>query len=350
MKCARMTARQPKGNTVNHMRRDEFVLQREGRWRRLESLLGRGVSWRGQSYNARELEELRELYTGAASDLVFAGAHFPEERVTLYLRELVRNAHTVVNRRRPISLKRIRWFLLSGFPEAYRTAGPYIATAFGISFAAALISAGLVITRPSTANALLFGQAEALRHVMQHHHLWMKSATQNHSVAANYIMLNNIQVAFLAFAGGMLIGLGTLFVLIMNGVNLGVVAVLVAQYGLSEQLWSFVVPHGVIELSVIFTAGGAGLMIGHGILRRVFKKREDALTSAARHAAYLILGCVPLLAIAGTIEGFFSPSDAPDLAKYVFGLVAGSLLYTYLLFPRHQRDTANRMLGETQTA
>jgi len=90
-----------------------------------------------------------------------------------------------------------------------------------------------------------------------------------------------------------------------NGINLGVIAAMAAQYGLSEQLWSFVVPHGVIELSVIFIAGGAGLMIGDSILRPGMLRRRDALARAAHRAAELILGCVPLLVIAGTIEGFF---------------------------------------------
>jgi uncharacterized membrane protein SpoIIM required for sporulation len=94
------------------------------------------------------------------------------------------------------------------------------------------------------------------------------------------------------------------------------------------------VPHGVIELSVIFMAGGAGLMVGDAIVRPGLRSRREALTIAARRGVRLVFGCVPLLVIAGAIEGFYSPSDAPDTAKIAVGAIAGILLYAYLLGSR----------------
>jgi len=130
------------------------------------------------------------------------------------------------------------------------------------------------------------------------------------------------------------LGLLTLWTMAANGINLGTVAGMAAHYGLSRQLWSFVVPHGVIELSVIFMAGGAGLMIGDAILRPGQLRRRDALITAARRGVHIVFGCVPLLVIAGTIEGFFSPSNAPDAAKFAVGTISGLLLYAYLLGSR----------------
>jgi uncharacterized membrane protein SpoIIM required for sporulation len=190
------------------------------------------------------------------------------------------------------------------------------------------------------ADILLPGQAQQLRDVMAHHHLWMQSATSNHSVAANFIMLNNIQVAIFAFAGGMLAGVLTLVVMVQNGINIGAVAALVAQYHLSEELWSFVFPHGVIELSVIFMAGGAGMMIGDAVLRPGLLRRRDAVMQAAHRALRLLLGGAALLVVAGTIEGFFSPSNAPDPLKYAVGISTGILLYSYLLGSRPREPRA----------
>jgi uncharacterized membrane protein SpoIIM required for sporulation len=128
-----------------------------------------------------------------------------------------------------------------------------------------------------------------------------------------------------------LAGLLTVYVLIFNGLLLGAIAGLCQAYGLGQALWSFVLPHGVTELSVIFVAGGSGLMLGHAILRPGLLRRSDALAAAARRAVRLLFGCMALLVVAGTIEGFVSPSDLPVWAKYGIGALSGLALYGYWL-------------------
>lgn len=320
------------------MQRDRFVTDRRDQWAELEELLKRA---RGglRRLSGDDVFRLGQLYLSATSDLAAARRDFPEDRVMLYLNGLVARAHPIVYRQRSTSLARIGRFLRYGFPQAYRDAGRYIGLAFAVFALSALVSALLVAYRPSMADVLLPGEAQSLRSVMEHHHLWMKSATENHSVAANFIMLNNIHVAVAAFALGVIFGVGALYVMLVNGINLGAVAMMVAQYKLSLPFWSFVLPHGVIELSVIFMAGGAGMMVGDSILRPGLMRRRDALVRAARHAIQLIFMAIPLLVVAGTIEGFFSPSDAPSWTKFAVGIVSGVLLYSYLLRsrPRVQR-------------
>lgn len=326
---------------------------RRQRWERLEALLKASGRSNPGRLSGEEILELGHLYRATTSDLAIARRDFPNDPITIYLNGLVGRAHPLVYRGRVMDLTRIGYFVRYGFPAAYRAAGPYVATAFALFLVSAVVSAVLVTLRPSMADVLLPGQAQSLRSVLEQHHLWMKSATENHSVAANFIMLNNIQVAFVAFAGGILLGLGTIYEMILNGINLGVVAAMVAQYGLSEGLWSFVVPHGVIELSVVFIAGGAGLMIADGFLRPGSLRRRDALSGSAHRSAELLLGCVPLLVVAGTIEGFFSPSDAPDALKYAVGAVEGAALYGYLLFSRphvrRTRYTFDDIMNERET-
>ena len=315
------------------MQPGQFVAGRRERWERLEALL-RSVGKDARRASGDELLDLGRLYRTVSSDLAIARRDFPRDRVVDYLNNLIARAHPVVYRRPPADLGATGRFFRYGFPAAYRSAGAYTAVAFALFAVAALISALLVAVRPSLADVLLPGTAQSLRAVMVHHHLWVKSATSNHSVAANFIMINNIQVAFLAFAGGLLLGLGTVYVMIQNGIMFGAVAAMVAQYRLSTPFWAFVVPHGVVELSVIFMAGGAGLMMGDAILRPGLLRRRDAVAHAGRRAIDLVFGAVPLLVIAGTIEAFFSPSDAPPPLKFVFAAVAGTVLYGYLLLSR----------------
>lgn len=314
------------------MQRDRFVAARRERWSQLEALLKRGR--RLHRLSGEEVLRLGRLYRSATSDLAIARRDLPDDRVTIYLNALLGRAHPLIYRESVMDAGRIWRFYRYGFPATFRSAWRYIVVAFGLFAIAAVVSALLVVARPPLADVLLPGEAQSLRAVLQHHHLWVQSATSNHSVAANFIMLNNIGVAFQAFAGGVLLGLWTLVVLVQNGLSFGTVTVLAGQYGLGSQLIAFVVPHGVIELSVIFMAGGAGLMLADAILRPGLLRRRDALVIVAHRSVRLLFGAVPLLIIAGTIEGFFSPSIAPMALKFGVGALTGILLYSYLLLSR----------------
>lgn len=330
--------------------REKFAADRRERWARLEGLVRLAEHGRIQQFSAAELYELGSLYRGATSDLAIARRDFPQDHLTTFLNNLVARAHPVVYRDRPQSIRQVRTFALYGFPAAVRTVMPYMLVAAGIFFLAALVSGIIVALDPTAADSLLPGQAQDLRSVMGHHHLWVQQATENHSVAANFIMLNNIKVAILAFAFGILAEVPTILLLAENGINLGAVGAMVQQYNLSAPFWAFVAPHGVIELSVIFMAGGAGMMIGDAVLRPGLRRRSDALTDSARVAAQVLAGCIPLLIIAGTIEGFFSPSDSPLWLKAVVATILFAALYTYLLgsrprsrdVPYHFEDVAPR--------
>lgn len=172
--------------------------------------------------------------------------------------------------------------------------------------------------------------------MIEEQQLWTEIPVSERPYASAFIMRNNIRVTFLAFAGGMLLGLFTLYILIANGVLIGGLTGLTVHYGVGFELWTFVISHGVIELSVIFMAGGAGLAVGWGIIRPGLLSRRDALAQAARHAIRLIMGAAPLLVLAGLIEGFISPNESiPPALKWAFGLLSGLLLYAYLfLFGR----------------
>jgi uncharacterized membrane protein SpoIIM required for sporulation len=313
------------------MRPDDFIARRRDAWQRLDDLLGRaGAGLAGLS--ADELRDLGRLYRQAAADLALARRDLPTHQVVPFLNALVARGHAAIYRESGAGgAARVRAFFAAGFPQAFRATWPATLAAFLMFFLPAV--AGFVATfqDPSLAAALLPGAESIVEEVQAGNEWWLRINEEGRAQASAEIMTNNIGVAFRAFAGGVLFGVYTLYVLVTNGLLLGIVAGAAQRFDFAANLWGFVAPHGVIELSVIFIAGGAGLQLGWALLRPGLLTRRAALVVAARRALLLILGCVPLLAIAGLIEAFISPSALPLTVKLAVAVGSGVALYAYLL-------------------
>ena len=160
---------------------------------------------------------------------------------------------------------------------------------------------------------------------------WWEDLNKANQVGSSQIFTNNIRVTFYAFAFGVLLGVGTLYVLAFNGAMVGAILALTYRAGFGNDLATFMVGHGVIELSCIFISGGAGLLIGTALLMPGDLSRGDALKSRGMEAVRLIIGCVPLLVVAGIIEGFISPQPINPIIKISIGALTGIALYSYLL-------------------
>ena len=313
------------------MNTDQFLESRQADWQALTELLDRS---RGgiNRLTPEQISAMGSLYRATTSDLALAQRDFPEQRVPLYLNQLVGRAHAVIYRGEPLAFKRMLRFATHGFPRVYRQSLPFIATAAALFIIPALIAALITGLRPESAQWLLPAGTQQLVSLIEDQELWVDIPVSERPYASTFIMTNNIQVAFLAFGGGMLAGLVTVWVMLFNGLLLGGITGLTIHYGVGFELWTFVIGHGVIELSVIIIAGGSGLMLGWSIIRPGLHRRRDALVSAAGRAVRLLIGCVPLLVIAGLIEGFISPSEIlPWPIKWMVGLISGILLYGYLL-------------------
>jgi uncharacterized membrane protein SpoIIM required for sporulation len=133
-------------------------------------------------------------------------------------------------------------------------------------------------------------------------------------------------------------GVGTLYVMGLNGALNGALLALVYRAGYGNDLVSFMIGHGVIELSCIFLAGGAGLLIGSAFLMPGDLSRADALKVRGLDAIRLIAGCVPVLVVAGIIEGFISPAPINPAIKFGIGALTGLALYSYLLLAGRKED------------
>jgi uncharacterized membrane protein SpoIIM required for sporulation len=117
----------------------------------------------------------------------------------------------------------------------------------------------------------------------------------------------------------------------MNGANIASVLALTYRAGFGNDLLTFMVGHGVIELSCIFIAGGAGLLIGSAMIMPGDMTRADALKTRGMEAVRLMMGVAVLLVVAGTIEGFISPAAIDPRIKFSIAALTGVTMYSYLL-------------------
>lgn len=181
-----------------------------------------------------------------------------------------------------------------------------------------------------------------IKKVRDEQQLWMGSIVGVEPLASSNITINNLTVSFGAIAGGITAGLYTVFLMVFNGLSIGAIATLVGQNNLAYPFWAFVFPHGSLELPAIFFAGGAGLLLARAILFPGKYRRADALKLYGSQAVQLVYAIVPMLIVAGTIEGFFSPSPlVPAPFKYLVGMGLFVLLVMYC-----GRRRVGKVLGE----
>jgi uncharacterized membrane protein SpoIIM required for sporulation len=294
----------------------------------LERLLARSEGNGLRSFDAEQIEALGRAYRLVISDLAIARRDFPDDQVTAWLNDLASRAHLRLYRAPPPSWRRFGQFFWTDFARRFRAARGHLLVAALLLFGPAVVAYTGALLDPTLRDALVPAQ---LRGVMASGRTWTDIQPGLRPGMATLIFTNNIQVAFLAFAGGVLVGLGTLYVLVSNGLALGGVLGAAQFYGVAPLVWSFISPHGYLELTCIVIAGAAGLMLGDALLRPGLLLRREALARAARRAVELVIGAAPVLIVAGLIEGFVSPSELPIEVKLAVGPMVGLVLYTLLL-------------------
>lgn len=325
------------------MKPNELLESRQEDWQKLSQLLDQCQNNVG-GLSPAGVRELSQLYRAATADLALAQRDFPNNRVTQYLNQLVARAHAQIYRGEPLALKRIKHFIVRSFPRTFRRTFPFTFVSFLLFMIPAIAIGWAAAINPTAATTLLpAAYVEQLQPYLEDESLWTEIPVEQRPGASTFIMTNNIRVAFMAFAGGVLAGIGSLYIMLFNGWVIGGILGFTISYGLGFELGTFMIGHGVIELTVIFMAGGAGLQIGWAIVRPGFLRRRDALAKASRRAVRLIVGAVPLLVIAGIIEGFISPNELlPWPVKWGFGVFTGIVLFTYLGFSgRDNPNTTN---------
>ena len=309
---------------------NRWITLRQDNWGRLGALLAEAEQRGLRALPAEDLRSLGVLYRQIAADLSAVRAEGEAHRALAgYLNQLLQRAHTVLYRGSAGRLngRAILRFLLVEYPRLFRRMLPYVAAALLLFTGGALLGAVCTSVRPAFARASL---GPRMMDTIEHHKMWTESILSAKPQASSAILTNNISVCFLTFAGGITFGLGTLLLLWNNGWQMGVVSAACAQHGLGLSLAGFVASHGALELPSIFIAGGAGLRLAAGLLFPGFLARKQALANAGADAVRLVGGTVPLLVIAGLLEGFLSPTHAPVALKFAVCAALLSLLVCWL--------------------
>ncbi len=280
-----------------------------------------------KSLSRSDLQELSLLYRQTAADL----AAIREDRASVhfarYLNQLLVRAHNTIYSGHRASAMGVLTFFWKTYPAAFRRNLRHCALATAIFAIAGLVGAVLTYQNPDFKVKLLGPQ---MVETIDRHQMWTHSIVGIKPLASSAIMTNNMSVGFTTFALGISAGLGTIYMMAFNGLLIGVIGVACFLSGMSLQLWSFVAPHGVLELPAIFIAGGSGLRIAQGLLFPGILPRRDSLAKAGSEAVQLLVGTIPILIIAGLIEAFVSPTSMAIPLKFSMAVALFALLNVYL--------------------
>ncbi|MCP3939214.1 MAG: stage II sporulation protein M [Actinomycetia bacterium] len=304
-----------------------FVEQHRPQWDRLEEL-SRRAGTRNSQLAGTEVDELIELYHRTSADLSELRTHLPDPMLIGSLTELVGLANGAIYGSRTSAIRALRSFLSVTLPAAvwahrYRillSAIVLIAPALAFGTWIANSDAALQASAPSYVR-------EAL--VEEEFEDYYSSAPAGQF--STEVFINNVQVAFLAFALGITLGLGSLWVLAFNGANVGVVAGMMHAAGSGSLFWGLILPHGLLEISAIVVAGGAGLGLGWSIISPGDRTRAQSLADEGQRAAVIVLGLIPVFGVAALIEAFVTPSPLSTTARVLIGIAAFVAFWTWVL-------------------
>ncbi|PLS68984.1 MAG: hypothetical protein CV045_04635 [Cyanobacteria bacterium M5B4] len=306
-----------------------WIARREGSWQQLEALLKQAEVKGLASLNAREISSLASLYRSVSGDLARARTHNMGETLVQELQLLTaRSYRQIYQGSRRQESESIWEFYRWGLPATLRLTLPYILLATAIFGGAGIIGWWFAWRDPKFMTLLLPDSMISM--VRDQGQLWMGRILTDQPGSSAGIMVNNIRLCFYAVAGGIVAGFYSIYILFLNGLLIGTVGALVGQNNLALPFWAFVFPHGSLELPAIFISGAAGLLLARALLFPGRLRRADAFQVYGEQAAHLVFGVVPMLVIAGIIEGFISPSPiVPDILKYGIGvaLFVGLLKY-----------------------
>jgi uncharacterized membrane protein SpoIIM required for sporulation len=302
---------------------NQWILKRRPHWDRLAALLAQSdASGLGQLSRA-ELQELALLYRQAAADLSVLRQDSTSRTYAQHLNQLLARAHHIIYSGRKTNFLTLFRFLRDEYPAIFQSQISSVAASVLVFVFFGLLGATLTSARPEFMRHFVGPEMIA---TMERHTMWTEPVVSVAPMASSWIMTNNLSVSFITFAGGIIFGLGTFLALFQNGMELGVIGAACHHYEMSRALWSFVAPHGSLELPAILISGGAGFRLGRAMLFPGALRWRESVARGGIEATRLVSGIIPLLVIAGLLEGFFSPSQAPVWFKFT----VGGLLFTLL--------------------
>ena len=316
---------------------NRWIALRKENWSRLEILVQQVETGSLKALSPAELREFGLLYRQSAADLSAVRADEGSRTLEAYLNRLVSRAHNYISlgqkagcrQRMAVSCQRLSQNLPPPAALYGRRSRP-------------VSRRGVAGNAPDDCATPVHACHARPRDGRQDRTspMWTDSILTAKPQESSRIMTDNIGVCSFTYAGGILAGLGTIFLMFSNGMSMGVITTACRQHHMSLSIWSFVAAHGALELPSIFISGGAGLRLASGLLFPGMLRRRDALALAGAESVRLLSGTIPMLTIAGLLEAFLSPSGAPVALKFAIGAVLLTGLGFWLSEGGRERSSA----------
>lgn len=320
------------------MRESAFVKRNVKKWEEFENLL---VS------DSSDPDKLSDLFIQVTDDLAFARTQYPESRTYTYLNDLASKIHGKIYKNKAEDRKRFAYFWKYEVPLIMYESRTKLLYAF-IVFAVAILI-GVVSQRADADFARTFlgdGYVNMTLENAEKGDVLAVYGRDNEMDTFFAITFNNVRVSFYAFAAGLLLSLGTGFMLFQNGVMVGCFFTFLAQQGFMNQAFKVVMLHGTLELSAIVIAGAAGFVMGNSILFPGTYSRMDSFKKGAIKGLKIVMGLMPVFIMAGFIEGFFTRYTSMPwiLSGTIILASALFIIYYYIVYPIKLANASQKIL------
>ena len=310
------------------MREASFVKKNKKKWLLFENVL--------QKKQQISPDRLSDLYIEITDDLSYAKTFYPNSNTSIYLNTLASQAHHKIYKTKKESKNRLINFFKTDFPLEFVGHHKQLLIAF-VVFLLFTMAGAYSASQDGNFVRLILGDAYVnmtLQNIENGDPMAIYKG-QRESLMFLAITLNNIKVAMYAFVFGLLFSVGTLYIMMKNGIMLGSFLYFFAEKDLlwesSRTIWI----HGTIEISVIIIAGCAGLVLGNSLLFPNTYTRLASFKSGLKSGLKIMLSTIPFFIVAGFLEGFVTRhTEMPDwLALLIIISSLAAVVYYYILYP-----------------
>lgn len=306
---------------------DRYIAGNESLWRELEDLTGRAGALGGR-LSPLEVERLVQLYQRVSAQLSYVQSNFADPALSARLTRLVGAAAAVVYSA-PVGARRATMrFFSHTFPAAVWHGRRFLALSALLLLVPAIAAGAWFATSDQARDVALDREAQRAYVEQEFEDYYSSEAAAAFSTR---VLVNNIRVSFLAFAGGVLLGVPTVLLLVFNGANIGVAAGVFHAAGRWPRFYGLILPHGLLELSAIVVAGAAGLSLGWSIIAPGDRTRTQSLAYEGRRAVTILIGLMVAFIVAGLVEGFVTPSGLPTSMRVAVGVVVAAAFWAYVV-------------------
>jgi uncharacterized membrane protein SpoIIM required for sporulation len=317
---------------------DRYLLQNQPGWDRLAELSGR-ARWHRSSLAAPEIDELVALYQRTSAQLSHVRTTYRDPELITRLTRLVADASAAIYGQRSRPGRALGRFFADTFPAAVWHLRRFVLIATIVTFLPAI---GIAVWLTHDQAALDRSGSPSQRQEYVDNQFEQYYSDQPSVVFFTQVTTNNIRVSFVAFALGLFGMVPGMLILAVNGANLGQAAAWMIASGDGARFFGLILPHGLLELTSIIVAGGAGLALGWAWIAPGDRRRADALAQEGRRAAAVVLGLVTTFLMAGTIEGFLTGSGLSAAVRVTVGASVWVAFVGYIVL--RGRDAAARGL------